>query len=142
MTEKRGPFKSRPALWAGIIAGGAALATALLMALYANISERKPEAREISFKVVDLDERSIEPALWAKNFPRQFDAFQRTAELTFTKYGGAGPNPKPISKLEEDPRLIIIFSGYAFAIDYNRRRGHAHMLARPRVTAGGPHATH
>ncbi len=134
MTEKPGPFKSRPALWAGIIAGSAALATALVMALYANISERKAEARQISFKVVDLDERSIEPALWAKNFPRQFDAFQRTAELTFTKYGGAGRNPKPISKLEEDPRLVTIFSGYAFAIDYNRRRGHAHMLTDQRVT--------
>src|SRR5258708_11993361 len=128
MTEKRGPFKSRTALWAGIIAGGDARATALVMALYANISERKAEAREISFKVVDLDERSIEPALWAKNFPRQFDAFQRTAELTFTKYGGAGPNPKPISKLEEDPRLVTIFSGYAFAIDYNPPLGHAHIL--------------
>src|SRR6266852_936622 len=134
MTEKPGPFKSRPALWAGIIAGGAALATALVMALYANISERKAEARQISFKVVDLDERSIGPALWAKNFPRQFDGFQRTAELTFTKYGGAGPHPKPISKLEEDPRLVTIFSGYAFAIDYNRRRGHAHMLTDQRVT--------
>src|SRR5229473_3486598 len=122
MIEKPSPFKSRPALWAGIIAGGAALATALVMALYANISERKAEARQISFKVVDLDERSIGPALWAKNFPRQFDGFQRTAELTFTKYGGAGPHPKPISKLEEDPRLVTIF------------RGHAHMLTDQRVT--------
>src|SRR5229473_2766260 len=83
MTEKPGPFKSRPALWAGIIAGGAALATALVMALYANISERKAEARQISFKVVDLDERSIGPALWAKNFPRQFDGFQ------------SAPRPRP-----------------------------------------------
>src|SRR6516162_5333846 len=110
MNDKPSPFKSRPALWASMIAGGAALATVLVMALYENISTRKAEARETSFKVVDLDERSIDPAPWAKNFPRQFDGYQRTAELTFTKYGGAGPNQKPISKLEEDPNLLMIFS--------------------------------
>src|SRR5262249_48047747 len=30
--------------------------------------------------------------------------------------------------------LVTIFSGYAFAIDYNRRRGHAYMLDDQRVT--------
>src|SRR5215467_12738160 len=134
MDDKPGRFKSRLPLWAAIIAGAAALATALVMALYSNISTRQAEAREIAFKVLDLDERSVDPAPWAKNFPRQFDGFQRTAELTFTKYGGAGGDAKPISKLAEDPRLVTIFDGYAFAIDYNRRRGHAYMLSDQRVT--------
>src|SRR5215813_11026069 len=134
MDDKPGRFKSRLPLWAAIIAGAAALATALVMALYSNISTRQAEAREIAFKVLDLDERSIDPAPWAKNFPRQFDGYQRTAELTFTKYGGAGPNQKPISKLEEDPNLLMIFSGYPFSIDYNRRRGHAYMLTDQKVT--------
>jgi len=134
MTENPGPIKSRPALWTGLIAGAAAVATALVMALYGNISTRKAEARQTSFKVVDLDERSVDPGLWAKNFPRQFDGFQRTAELTFTKYGGAGGEPKPISRLKEDPRLVTMFAGYAFAIDFNRRRGHAYMLSDQRVT--------
>src|SRR5260370_9621159 len=125
MTEKPGAFKLPPALWAGIIGGGAALASVLVMALYANISARKAEAREISFKVVDLDERSIDPAPWAKNFPRQFDTYQRTTELTFTKYGGAGPNQKPISKLDEDPNFRLIFTGSPSATDSNRPRVHA-----------------
>src|SRR5262245_15908543 len=90
MIEKPGPSKSRATVFAALIAGGAAIATALVMALYANISNRKAEAREISFRVVDLDEKSIDPTVWAKNFPRQFDGFMRTGELTFTKYGGAG----------------------------------------------------
>jgi nitrite reductase (cytochrome c-552) len=139
MSDK--PSSKSRTLWVGVIAGGAAIGTVLVMALYANISARKAEAREISFKVVDLDERSIDPALWAKNFPRQFDSFQRTAELTFTKYGGAGPNEKPMSKLVEDANLRTIFSGYAFAIDYNRRRGHAYMLADQRVTGRVTKAT-
>src|SRR5215467_2761890 len=134
MSEKTGPGKSRAALWAGLIAVGAAIATALVMGLFQNISTRKAEARETSFKVVDLDERSLDPAPWGKNFPRQFDGFLRTAELTSTRFGGAGPNPKPISRLAEDPRLVTFFSGYAFAIDFNRRRGHAYMLSDQRVT--------
>src|SRR5215831_2548946 len=134
MSGKTGPAKSRAALWAGLIAGGAAIATASVMALYQNISTRKAEARETSFKVLELDERSLDPTPWGKNFPRQFDGFLRTAELTSTTFGGAGPNPKPISRLEEDPRLVTIFSGYAFAIDFNRRRGHAYMLSDQRVT--------
>ncbi len=134
MTENARPVKSRAALWAGLIAGGAAVAMGLVMALYANISTRKAEARETSFKVVELDERSVDPVPWGKNFPRQFDGFRRTAELTSTKYAGAGPDPKPKSRLAEDPRLVTIFSGYAFAIDFNRRRGHAFMLSDQRVT--------
>ncbi|HME91996.1 MAG TPA: ammonia-forming cytochrome c nitrite reductase subunit c552, partial [Myxococcaceae bacterium] len=109
-------------------------ATALVMALFQNISTRKAEARETSFKVVDLDEQSLDPAPWGKNFPRQFDGFLRTAERTSTTFGGAGPDPKPISRLEEDRRLLTIFSGYPFAIDFNRRRGHAYMLSDQRVT--------
>jgi len=132
MSDK--PSRGRVVLGLGVLAVVAATATAAVMALYANISARKAEARQTSFKVVELDETSVDPAPWAKNFPRQFDGFQRTGELTFTKYGGAGAEPKPISKLAEDPRLVTIFDGYAFAIDYNRRRGHAYMLSDQRVT--------
>ena len=134
MSEKTRPTKSRAVLWAGLIGAGAAIATASMMALYQNIATRKAEAHEISFKVLDLNERSLDPAPWGKNFPRQFDGFLRTAELTSTAFGGAGTNPKPISRLEEDPRLRTIFDGYAFAIDFNRRRGHAYMLSDQRVT--------
>ena len=133
MSDRSGALK-RPALWTGMIAAGGALATVLVMALYANISTRKAEARETSFRVVDLDERSVDPALWAKNYPRQFDTYRRTTELTSTKYGGAGTDLRPISKLEEDPNLRTIFNGYAFAVDYNRRRGHAYMLTDQRIT--------
>src|SRR5260370_16399006 len=110
MTEKPGAFKLPPALWAGIIGGGAALASVLVMALYANISARKAEAREISFKVVDLDERSIDPAPWANNFPLQFDTYQRTTKLTFTNHGEAAPNHNPMSNLDKDPNLLLIFT--------------------------------
>ncbi len=112
----------------------AALATFLVLALFANISARKAEAKQTSFRIVDLDEKSIDPAQWGKNFPRQYDAYLRTAENYGTKYGGAGSEGAPLSKIGEDPRLKTIFDGYAFAIDYNQRRGHAYMLDDQRAT--------
>jgi formate-dependent nitrite reductase cytochrome c552 subunit len=41
---------------------------------------------------------------------------------------------KAESKLVGDPRLKTIFNGYAFAIDYRERRGHAFMLDDQRDT--------
>ena len=35
----------------------------------------------------------------------------------------------PDEKIDRDPWLKRLFAGYAFAIDYRDRRGHAHMLA-------------
>lgn len=138
MTDSRPPFFSRPLVRMGLIAAGAAVATMLVMALYSNVSMRKAEAKQTSMKLVELDEKTVDPAQWGKNFPRQFDSYLRTAEKYTTKYGGAGSEGMPKSRLEDDPRLVSIFDGYAFAIDFNQRQGHAYMLkdqiATKRVT--------
>src|SRR4051812_19000112 len=85
----------------------AALATAGVMLLWENILTRKTEARQVVFKLVDLDETTLDPALWGKNSPRQYDAYLRTAESAKTRYGGS--EHIPASKLEADPRLKTIF---------------------------------
>jgi nitrite reductase (cytochrome c-552) len=38
------------------------------------------------------------------------------------------------NKLEGDPRLKIIWAGYAFATDFREERGHAYMLVDQRYT--------
>ncbi len=134
MSDSKVPFLSRTGVRLVLVALGAALGTALVLALLVNIGTRKEEARQTSFRVVELDEKTIDPAEWGKNFPRQYDAYLRTAENYGTKYGGAGSEGAPISKIGEDPRLETIFDGYAFALDYNQRRGHAYMLDDQRVT--------
>jgi len=111
-----------------------ALATVGVMLLYENIARRKAEAKQVVFKVVDLDEETVDPSEWGKNFPRQFDGYKRTSERTGTKYGGGGSDTLPRDRLEEDPRLKIIFSGYPFAVDFRARRGHAYMLEDQRET--------
>jgi nitrite reductase (cytochrome c-552) len=93
-------------------------------ALLMNISTRKQEAKQTFFKLVDLNEDTIDPAEWGKNFPRQYDGYKRTAENTNRRHGGS----EALSKLAEDPRLVRIFAGYPFSVDYRERRGHAFML--------------
>lgn len=128
------PFFSRPTVRMGLIAAGAAVATGLVMALFASVSKRKAEALQTSLRLVDLDEKTVDPAQWGKNFPRQFDSYLRTAEKYSTKYGGAGSEGLPKSRIQEDPRLVTIFDGYVFAIDFNQRQGHAYMLKDQRET--------
>jgi nitrite reductase (cytochrome c-552) len=117
----------------------AALAAAGGAALLVNILERKQEARNPFYRVVELDDETTDPALWGKNFPLQYDLYLRTVDQTRTRFGGSEAVPKTPtnadprsvvaqSRLEEDPRLKLMWAGYAFATDFREERGHAYML--------------
>jgi nitrite reductase (cytochrome c-552) len=106
--------------------------TVLVAALLLNIRERKQEAEQYYFKVVDLDEDAVDPAVWGRNFPREYDGYVRTADNERTQHGGN--EALPPSKLEADPRLVRIYAGYAFSLDYREKRGHAYMLRDQEVT--------
>jgi nitrite reductase (cytochrome c-552) len=112
----------------------AAVAIVAVMLLFENIANRKDEAKQIVFRLVDLNEETMDPAEWGKNFPRQYDSYKRTSERTGTKYGGGGSDSLASEKLALDPRLKTIFAGYAFSVDYRLRRGHAYMLTDQRET--------
>jgi nitrite reductase (cytochrome c-552) len=120
-----------------LVAGVFALAAVAAAALLVNIAERKEQARHAFVKVVEVTEDDVDPAKWGQNFPREYDAYQRTADPTATKYGGgAGASetqPTP-EKADRDPWLKRIFAGYLFAVDYRDRRGHAYMLHDQEVT--------
>jgi len=114
---------------------GAAAATALLV----NIMERKQEAKNPFFRVVEITDETQDPAIWGKNFPLQYDAYLRTVDQQRTRYGGSEALPKTPeqadprsivaqSRLEEDPRLKTMWAGYAFSVDFRKKRGHAYML--------------
>ncbi|HWQ08477.1 MAG TPA: ammonia-forming cytochrome c nitrite reductase subunit c552 [Holophaga sp.] len=134
MRENLSSLLSKPAVRLVGVTFAAAVATALVLLLYANISERKEEARQTALRVVDLDEKTVDPAVWGRNYPREYDSYRRTVENYGTKYGGAGSEGAPLSKLKGDANLGAIFDGYAFALDYNQRRGHAYMLDDQRTT--------
>jgi nitrite reductase (cytochrome c-552) len=122
-----------------ILVGAAALAAIVGVALLMNIFERKQEARNPFYRVVELTDDTEDPAVWGKNFPLQYDDYRRTVDQVRTRFGGSDALPRTPtqadprgvvsqSKIEEDPRLKVMWSGYAFAKDFREERGHAYML--------------
>lgn len=125
--------------WMFLAVGGAAIATVLVTALLVNIFERKSEGKNPFYRVVEINDEIDDPAVWGKNFPHQYDSYMKTADMTHTKYGGSEAFPHiptdkdprdkvSTQKLDEDPRLKIMWAGYAFATDFREERGHAYML--------------
>jgi nitrite reductase (cytochrome c-552) len=134
MSERAGSRKTLllTGLLAALLAAGA---TALLV----NIFERKQEARNPFYRVVELNDTIDDPALWGKNFPLQYDAYLRTVDQERTRFGGSEAEPRlpdaadprsivAQSRLAEDPRLKTIWAGYPFSVDFRKKRGHAYML--------------
>ena len=116
------------------------------VSLLVNIFEKKQEARNPFYRVVELTEDTHDPAIWGKNFPLQYDGYLRTVDQVRTRFGGSeaeqrtptASDPRSIvaqSRLEEDPRLKSMWAGYAFSIDFREERGHAHMLEDQTFTA-------
>lgn len=122
-----------------MVAFAAFIAAIFGVALLTNIMERKQEAKNPFFRVVELTDDTTDPAEWGKNFPMQYDGYIRTVDQTRTRFGGSeaihktptGADPRSIvaqSRLEEDPRLKTMWDGYAFAVDFREERGHGFML--------------
>jgi len=117
----------------------AAVASIAGLALLVNIFERKQEAKNPFFRVVELDDAVEDPAVWGKNFPLQYDGYKRTVDMKRTRFGGSEAVPRTPtdadprslvaqSRIEEDPRLKTMWAGYAFSKDFREERGHAFML--------------
>jgi nitrite reductase (cytochrome c-552) len=110
-----------------------------ISALLVNIMERKNEARQTFIKIADINDDEENPAEWGKNFPLQYEGYMKTVDQVRTRFGGSEAlartpsqaDPRSVvaqSKLEEDPRLIDLWAGYAFSKDFREERGHAYML--------------
>ncbi|MFW6330306.1 MAG: ammonia-forming cytochrome c nitrite reductase subunit c552 [Gemmatimonadota bacterium] len=115
-------------------------------ALLGSIMDRKAEAANPFYRVVELTDTTTDPAVWGKNFPLQYESYLRTAEMEKTRYGGSYAVPwtpteewddrdsVSFSKIEKDPRLVRMWAGYGFALDFREERGHAYMLEDQRTT--------
>lgn len=123
------------AITAVLAAAGAVGVTALLV----SVMQKKQEAQNPFFRVVELTDETEDATIWGKNFPLQYDGYTRTVDQVRTRYGGSEAQPRTPtdadprsvvaqSRLEEDPRLKTMWAGYAFATDFREERGHAYML--------------
>jgi nitrite reductase (cytochrome c-552) len=140
MTETRRPGVSRVVVFAAVF-GAAVLGAVGAAALLSNVSEKKGEAKVPTVRAVELTDETIDPAVWGKNFPFEYDSYKKTVDMVRTKYGGSEAMPRTPakddrdprtivanSKTEHDPNLVTMWAGYAFAKDFREERGHAYML--------------
>ena len=130
------PF-DRPWVW--IFAGSTALTFGLGF-LAASIRERRVEnLRPTQVMVTPIGEWETDPAVWGRNFPREYATWKLTRENGGrTRYGGS----EPYSNLERYPNLKALFAGYGFSVEYNEERGHGYALedvvAIQRITDKSP----
>ncbi|MEK2688443.1 ammonia-forming cytochrome c nitrite reductase subunit c552 [Bdellovibrio sp. GT3] len=128
-----------------IILAGAIVLTVAAAALLVNIFERKQEGKQAFYRVVEITDEIEDPAIWGKNFPYQYESYLKSSDMTRTKYGGSEAFPHvptskdprtvtSVQKLDQDPRLRIMWNGYAFSKDFREERGHAYMLLDQELT--------
>lgn len=89
--RERGISRLNLILVTALIAALAALGGA---ALLVNVVERKQEGLNPFYRVVDLDDDTEDPAIWGKNFPMQYDSYQRTVDQERTRFGGSEALPR------------------------------------------------
>lgn len=117
--------------WVGWVLFAATLAAVFLVGLLgASIVERRGESA-VSRQVKPLPKWEPRNEVWGENYPREFETYARTAEsTTHTKYGGSAVR----DLLEENPRLVVLWAGYAFSRDYKQARGHYRAVEDIRAT--------
>ncbi|GAA1398962.1 ammonia-forming cytochrome c nitrite reductase subunit c552 [Luteococcus peritonei] len=139
----------QPKLSTKILLGALVLAsllvTLVIAALLVDVAKKQNEAEVPYFEAVKITDDTVDPAVWGKNFPIQYEMFKKTTEMEPTEHGGSNPTKQtptatdprtvvPAQELEREPRLVKLWAGYAFATDYREARGHEYMLTDQRLT--------
>ena len=89
--------------------------------------------------LVEVAAMEPDSSIWGTNFPNQYSSLLKTYDNnTRTTYGGS----EDYSKLEADPRLVTLFAGYPFSIEYNEERGHLRSLEDVQSIARVNETTH
>jgi nitrite reductase (cytochrome c-552) len=119
------------------------LAIAVLVGLFGCA---EPEPRPV--QTVQIPEGEIDPEIWGKAYPAEYDLWRQTelpTEDGRSKYKRTGfdADRPTVDKLSKYPYMALLFSGWGFGIEYNEPRGHAFMVRdqmeidSARLKAGG-----
>ena len=128
--------KEKP--WLGwIIFLGTMILVFLLGLLASSIIERRTEAEFAYTPTVKYESWEPRAKVWGQNFPREYETYLQTKDTSFrSKYNGSALR----DALEEDPRMIVLWAGYAFSKDYKQPRGHYYAIddIRNTLRTGAP----
>jgi nitrite reductase (cytochrome c-552) len=105
--------------------------------LASSITERRAEEEMVYKPEVKIAQFEPRNEMWGKNFPSEYTSFLKTKDTSFrSKYNGNAP----IDMLEKEPKLVVLWAGYAFSKDYNQSRGHGWAIEDMYNTlrTGGP----
>lgn len=104
-----------------------ALALAYLIIPY-GCAPGKPEL----VKTVTIPDGEIDPELWGKAYPEEFESWKKTNEpepAGKSKYKkGFDADHITYDKLAEYPYMAVLFNGWGFGVEYNEPKGHARMV--------------
>ncbi len=110
---------------------GVLVAAVAVVALLVTIVTRQQEARLTYFKLIDIADDEPDPAVWGKNFPRQYELYMKTTKTSelvkYSQYGRYGGS-EAFSRLDKYPDLRRLFAGYPFSVEYNEDSGHLSAL--------------
>lgn len=113
-----------PFLW--LLFLGTTVAVFLLGMLAASVSERRAEIVTLFHnKKVEISGIEAKNQIWGENYPREYETWEKTKEMDFSSmYHGN----KPHDVLAERPEMVVLWAGYAFAMDYGTPRGHFYAI--------------
>lgn len=97
----------------------------LLGLLASSIINRKSEAKYKYVPAVEIGKNEPRNEEWGKNYPREYQSYMQTADTSFASYQGGSAT---VDMLAEDPRMVVLWAGYAFSKDYNQGRGHFYAI--------------
>ncbi len=136
MKSIRDQISNKP--WLGWILFAATLVIVFFLGLLAStIMERRAEAMFAYTPQMEFESWEPRSAIWGENFPREYQSYLQTSDTSFrSQFNGSAM----IDMLEVDPRMVVLWAGYAFAKDYNQGRGHYYAVTDVYNTlrTGGP----
>jgi nitrite reductase (cytochrome c-552) len=124
MKALRETISNKP--WIGWVLFGTTIVVVFLLGLLAaSIIQRRTEAVFAYKPVIDYPAWEPRNAVWGQVFPREYQSYLQTTDTSFrSKYNGSAM----IDMLETDPRLVVLWAGYAFSKDYSQSRGHYYAI--------------
>jgi nitrite reductase (cytochrome c-552) len=98
-------------------------------------------------KTVTIPDGEIDPAVWGKAYPEEYELWKKTAEPVPSRRSrykiGMDGGSVSVDKLSMYPYMALLFNGWGFGVEYNEPRGHAYMVRdqleidASRIGAGG-----
>lgn len=117
-------IKQRP--WIGWVLFTVTMLLVFMLGLLVNsVMERRTEALFINRDKVPVKDLESRNEIWGQNYKKEFESYYQTSDTSFASMYGGG---KMRDMLDEDPRNVILWAGYAFAKDYNQGRGHFYAV--------------